>query len=301
MNSHRQPVRVADIAGFDTVIDARSPAEFALDHIPGAINCPVLSDEERVVVGTLYKQQGAFEARRVGGAMVAANLARHLQTQLADKLAECGLVQVLHNLPAGNWEAGERGIACLPDRVGEFQDGVGRAIEYATALGCRQVNCLAGIAPAGADAARLHDTLVENLRFAARELEQAGIGLLLEPCNTRDMPGFFVNRSDQGLRIMDAVGSANLRLQYDLYHMQRMEGELAATVERNLARIGHIQLADNPGRHEPGTGEINYPFLFDFLDRIGYDGWIGCEYRPRAGTRDGLGWIKPYLQERKAA
>ena len=223
------------------------------------------------------------------------------KAQLADKLAECGLVQVLHNLPAGNWEAGERGIACLPERVGEFRDGVGRAIEYATALGCRQVNCLAGIAPAGADAARLHDTLVENLRFAAGELERAGIGLLLEPCNTRDMPGFFVNRSDQGLKIIDAVGSANLRLQYDLYHMQRMEGELAATVERNLARIGHIQLADNPGRHEPGTGEINYPFLFDFIDRIGYDGWIGCEYKPRAATGDGLGWIKPYLQESKAA
>lgn len=214
------------------------------------------------------------------------------KAQLADALAGHGLTQVLHNLPAGDWGKGERGIACLPGRNGEFRDGVGRAIEYATALGCRQVNCLAGIAPEGVDAEQLTDTLVDNLKFAAGELGKAGIGLLLEPCNTRDIPGFFVNRSAQALRIMDAVGSDNLRLQYDIYHMQVMEGDLSHTIQRLLPRIGHMQLADNPGRNEPGTGEINYPFLFGFIDGLGYDGWIGCEYKPRAGTDQGLGWMK---------
>ena len=220
--------------------------------------------------------------------------------ELAAALRANGLVQVLHNLPAGRWEDGERGIACHPGRVAEFRAGVGLAIGYAQALGCPQLNCLAGRVPGDASAADGRRTLVDNLRFAARELERAGIRLLLEPCNTRDMPGFFVNRSDQGLRIMDAVGSSNLRLQYDLYHMQRMEGELAATVERNLARIGHIQLADNPGRHEPGTGEINYPFLFDFLDRIGYDGWATMECNLSGPAELVLPAAARFLRERMA-
>ena len=214
---------------------------------------------------------------------------------LAERLQANGLTQVLHNLPAGDWAKGERGIACLPDRVGEFQDGVGKAIEYAQALQCTQLNCLAGIAPKEIDPARLHDTLVRNLQFAAVELKRAGIRLLIEPCNTRDIPGFFLNRSQQALDIIEAVGSDNLFLQYDIYHMQIMEGNLAPTIERNLDRIRHLQLADNPGRNEPGTGEINYPFLFEFIDRIGYSGWIGCEYKPAKGTVQGLGWIKPYL------
>jgi len=217
---------------------------------------------------------------------------------LAERLEAHGLVQALHNLPAGDWGAGERGIACLPDRVGEFQDGVGRAIDFATALGCKQLNCLAGIAPEGVDPDRLRATLIDNLRFAAEALARAGIRLLMEPINTRDIPGFFVHGTRQALAIMDAVGSDNLRLQYDVYHMQIMEGDLARTVEENLARIAHIQIADNPGRHEPGSGEINYPFLFGFLDRIGYDGWIGCEYVPAAGTEAGLGWFAPYAATR---
>ena len=215
--------------------------------------------------------------------------------ELAERLQQHGLTQVLHNLPAGDWGAGERGIACLPDRVGEFQDGVGTAIEYAQALGCKQINCLAGISPAGVDTEAVHAAFVSNLKFAADKLKAAGIRLLIEPINTRDIPGFFLCHTQQGLDILDEVGSDNLALQYDIYHMQIMEGDLAPTIERNLARIGHMQLADNPGRHEPGTGEINYPFLFEFIDKLGYSGWIGCEYKPAAKTEDGLDWIKPYL------
>ncbi len=198
---------------------------------------------------------------------------------------------MLHNLPAGNWEAGERGIACHPDRVGEFQEGVGRAIEYATTLGCRQLNCLAGVAPAGVSADELRSTFIDNLRFASAKLKAARIRLLIEPINTYDIPGFHLSRTAQAIDIIDAVGSDNLFVQYDIYHAQRMEGELANTIASHLARIAHMQLADNPGRNEPGTGEINYAWLFRHIDKLGYDGWIGCEYKPAAGTVEGLGWI----------
>jgi hydroxypyruvate isomerase len=214
--------------------------------------------------------------------------------ELKERLQRHGLVQVLHNLPAGDWAWGERGIACLPDRVDEFRSGVARAIEYATALGCKQVNCLAGIAPADVPAADVRRTFVENLRHVAPELAKAGIRLLIEPVNTRDIPGFYLNKSAQAVEIIEEVGSDNLRLQYDFYHTQIMEGDLVATFRRLKDRIAHVQLADNPGRNEPGTGEIDYPFLFDFLDREGYAGWIGCEYKPRAGTSEGLGWFRPY-------
>lgn len=213
---------------------------------------------------------------------------------LAAELARHGLVQVLHNLPAGNWEAGERGIACHPERVAEFREGVARAIDYATALGCTQVNCLAGIAPAGVSAAALRETFVANLRFAAAQLQEAGIRLLIEPINTFDIPGFYLNRTAQAAEILDEVGSDNLFIQYDIYHAQRMEGELAATVARHLPRIAHIQLADNPGRHEPGSGEIHYPWLLRHIDGLGYPGWIGCEYKPATTTTEGLGWLQAY-------
>ena len=220
---------------------------------------------------------------------------------LAAKLKEQGLTQVLHNLPAGDWAAGERGIAILPDRVEEFRAGVDKAVAYATTLGCPQVNCLAGIAPEGADPAELEATFVANLKFAAEKLEAAGIRLLIEPINTRDIPGFFLNRIRQALEIMEKVGSANLFLQYDIYHMQIMEGDLAPTLSAQLDRIAHIQLADTPGRHEPGSGEINYPFLFAHLDNLGYDGWIGCEYKPAAGTEAGLGWFRSAKAQTAAA
>jgi hydroxypyruvate isomerase len=216
-------------------------------------------------------------------------------SELAGRLHEHGLTQVLHNLPAGDWAKGERGIACIPGREGEFREGVDRAIEYATALRCPQLNCLAGIAPADADPDRVRETLVANLRFAAAKLKAADIRLLIEPCNTRDIPGFYLHRSAQALGIIEAVGSDNLFLQYDIYHMQIMEGDLARTIERALPQIRHLQLADNPGRHEPGTGEIDYPFLFAFIDRLGYTAWIGCEYKPKTTTREGLGWLRSYL------
>ena len=209
---------------------------------------------------------------------------------LAERLARHKLAQVLHNLPAGDWAKGERGIACHPDRVSEFQDGVGKAIEYATALGCNRINCLAGIAPPGADPAKVRATFVSNLRFAADKLGAAGIRLLIEPINTFDIPGFFLTSTQQALDVIRDVGSSNLYLQYDIYHMQRMEGELASTIKAHLSQIAHVQLADNPGRNEPGTGEINYRFLFGFLDAIGYDGWIGCEYKPKGNTVEGLSW-----------
>lgn len=209
---------------------------------------------------------------------------------LRARLDDNGLALVLHNLPPGDWSRGERGIGCHPDRVAEFRAGVERAIDYAAALGCRQVNCLAGIASAGVPDGRLRETLVENLRFAAERTTSAGIRLLIEPINVHDIPGFYLNRSRQALELIAEVGSDNLYLQYDIYHMQRMEGELAATIKASLPKIAHIQLADNPGRNEPGTGEINYRFLFGWLDAIGYPGWIGCEYRPRTTTGDGLGW-----------
>jgi hydroxypyruvate isomerase len=214
--------------------------------------------------------------------------------QLAEALHDHGLTQVLHNLPAGDWAAGERGIACHPERVGEFQDSVGKAIEYATTLGCKQLNCLAGICP-DAPPERQRAALVANLKFAAMKLREAGIKLLIEPINTRDMPGFYLTRSAQALEIIREVGSDNLFLQYDIYHMQVMEGDLANTIEANLALIPHMQLADNPGRNEPGTGEINYPFLFQHIDHIGYAGWIGCEYKPRGSTEQGLPWLRPYV------
>lgn len=212
--------------------------------------------------------------------------------EIKELLMKNHLQLVLHNLPAGDWDAGERGIACLPDRIEEFREGVGKAIEYANILGVSQLNCLAGKAPVGVSIESLHETFVNNLCFAASELKKANIRLLIEPINTFDIPGFFLSKTKQAVQILDEVGSDNAYVQYDIYHAQRMEGELCNTIEQYLTRIGHIQLADNPGRNEPGTGEINYAHLFKFLDRIGYKGWIGCEYKPAASTEAGLSWIK---------
>lgn len=215
--------------------------------------------------------------------------------EIKQKLAQNNLQLVLHNLPAGDWDAGERGIACLPDRVAEFEAGVAKAIDYAKVLGVSQLNCLAGKIPAGVDVALLRNTFVSNLRYAANKLKKENIKLLIEPINTFDIPGFYLSKTQQALDILNEVGSDNLFIQYDIYHAQRMEGELSKTIETNLAKIAHIQLADNPGRNEPGTGEINYAYLFHFIDRIGYKGWIGCEYKPASNTEAGLGWIKELI------
>jgi hydroxypyruvate isomerase len=210
--------------------------------------------------------------------------------EIKARLQGNGLKLVLHNLPAGDWDAGERGIACLPDRVDEFRAGVARAVEVGTALGVPQLNCLAGKAPIGAADATLRKTFVENLKYAAGELKKAGLRLLIEPINSFDIPGFYLNRTAQALSILDEVGADNAFVQYDIYHAQRMEGEIAATLAKHLGRIGHIQIADNPGRNEPGTGELNYAFLFAHLDKIGYAGHVGCEYKPASTTEAGLGW-----------
>jgi hydroxypyruvate isomerase len=221
--------------------------------------------------------------------------------ELKQELAENNLVQVLHNLPAGNWASGERGIAVLPDRIDEFRRGVVMAIDYATALGCKQVNCLAGIAPAGLNDDVLRSTFVHNLRLAAQELAKYDIRLLIEPINTYDIPGFYLNTVEQAASIIEEVGSDNLFIQYDLYHQQRTRGELVATYERHKELIAHVQLADNPGRNEPGTGEINYPVVFKALDQAGYDGWIGCEYKPKTETQRGLAWLNEASTTQKHA
>jgi hydroxypyruvate isomerase len=212
--------------------------------------------------------------------------------EIKQKLVQNNLQLVLHNLPAGDWDAGERGIACLPDRIEEFTAGVAKAIEYAKVLDVHQINCLAGKAPSEVAPDLLNKTFVNNLRYASSELKKVNIKLLIEPINTFDIPGFYLSKTQQALDILNEVDSDNLYIQYDIYHAQRMEGELCKTLETNLSKIAHIQLADNPGRNEPGTGEINYAHLFKFIDSIGYQGWIGCEYKPAASTEAGLGWIK---------
>ena len=212
--------------------------------------------------------------------------------EIKNKLEQNQLKLVLHNLPAGDWDAGDRGSACNPDRVEEFRAGVAKAIEYAKVLGVPQLNCLAGKMQPGISEQLLHDTFVENLQFAAAVLKKSQLKLLIEPINTFDIPGFFLSTTQQALDILSEVDADNLFVQYDIYHAQRMEGELSNTIEKNLSKIAHIQLADNPGRNEPGTGEINYPHLFKLLDRIGYQGWIGCEYKPATTTDAGLSWIQ---------
>lgn len=215
--------------------------------------------------------------------------------QLGEIARRAGVEVVLINIPAGDPEKGDRGIGCLPGRVAEFREGVGKALEYAKSLGCRQMNCLAGIKPRDVDQSALRDAYVSNLRYAAGELAQAEMTLLVEPISTQAVPGFYLNRSADALAIIDEVGADNLKLQYDLYHMRIMGDDLAATIATNLERIGHMQLADVPGRHEPGTGEIEFPALFDLVDRLGYRGWIGAEYLPSGSTGDSLAWAKEYL------
>jgi hydroxypyruvate isomerase len=217
-----------------------------------------------------------------------------------ERLVSNRLTMVLHNLPAGDWAAGDRGIACNPARVAEFRAGVAKGIEYATTLGVPQLNCLAGKPGEGTGEAQARATFVANLRYAAAQLKAAGLKLLIEPINNFDVPGFWLNRTELAVSVLDEVGADNAFVQYDIYHAQRYEGELAATISKHLARIGHIQVADNPGRNEPGTGEINYNFLFQHLDRIGYRGHIGCEYRPAGNTEAGLGWLEQARRQLRA-
>ncbi len=214
--------------------------------------------------------------------------------ELAVRLQEAGLSQVLFNAPPGDFETGERGIAALPGREAEFRTGFARALDYAEALQCPRLHVMAGLAPAGADRAQLHDTYCSNLAWAAGQAHAAGRTVLIEPINGRDIPGYFLQRQDQAHGIVQAVGGAGLAVQMDLYHCQIVEGDLETKLRHYLptGRVGHIQIAGVPARHEPDTGEINHPHLFQVLDALGYGGWVGCEYRPAAGTSAGLDWLR---------
>ncbi|MGE0392213.1 MAG: hydroxypyruvate isomerase family protein [Vicinamibacterales bacterium] len=223
----------------------------------------------------------------------------HPIEHITHALRGAGVGLVLHNMPAGDWAAGERGIACHPGRVGEFRSGVGRAVRYATGLRCPNVNVLAGLVPAGVSDGEARATFVENLRYAAGVTADAGLTLLIEPINGLDVPGFFLRRADEAVAIIREVGAPNLRLQLDLYHTAREGDDLVGTIERVGSCIGHVQIADVPGRHEPGTGRLDFAAAFAALDRAGYAGWVGCEYNPLGATVDGLGWRSAWMTQRR--
>ncbi len=222
----------------------------------------------------------------------------HAPLEIKARLDANGLSAVLFNTPPGDSEGGERGTACIPGREAEFRSGVLRAVEYAQALGVASVHVMAGLAPPGIASEILRCTYLDNLRFAAAQLAAVGARALIEPINRFDMPSYFLHGTAEAIAVIEEVAAPNLLLQYDLYHAQRSEGELAATMTRHLDRIGHMQIADNPGRHEPGSGEINFPFLFAHIDRLGYAGHVGCEYRPLGGTEAGLAWFHAAMQAR---
>ncbi|WOB09256.1 2-oxo-tetronate isomerase [Piscinibacter gummiphilus] len=218
----------------------------------------------------------------------------HTPALLAEHLREHGLQQALFNAPPGDWAAGDRGIACVPGREAEFRRAIEQALEYAAALQCPRVHVLAGLLPAGAERAPLQALYVRNLAWAAQRAADAGVNLLIEPINRRDMPGYFLNRQDHAHAIVDEVGAPNLQVQMDLYHCQIVEGDLSAKLRQYLptGRVGHLQVAGVPDRGEPDAGEVNYAYLFELIDALGYTGHVGCEYRPRAGTTAGLGWLR---------
>ena len=215
--------------------------------------------------------------------------------QIKEKLDQNALTQVLFDFPAGDWDAGERGIGALPDRVGEFQDGVGTAVEYARVLECERLTVLAGKANSSKTDVTMQQTLINNLKFASNAVADTNTTILLEAINTIDIPGYYVSHTDQSRAAVEAAEADNVKVQYDVYHMQIMEGDVTRAIDSNLDVIGHFQIADNPGRHEPGTGEINYDFLLPHIDSNRYEGWVGCEYIPSGDTSSGLGWAARYL------
>ncbi len=249
-------------------------------------------------VSTLFKELPFLErfaaARRAGFGAVEYQTAYELAAgEIARAARDAGVQVVLHNLPRG--DAGEAGTACLPGREASFREDLERAMDYAREAGCASLHCLAGIVPAGADPSALHAAYVANLRYAAQRLRRARMRLLIEPISERTAANYFLRASAQAARVQDEVAADNLFIQYDFFHMQLLEGNLSATVERLLARIGHMQLADVPGRHQPGTGEINFEFLLAHVDRLGYAGWVGCEYNPAGDTVESLKWARRYL------
>ena len=250
-------------------------------------------------LGFLFQEVGFFDrfdaAARVGFRGVEHGSPYEAPPEdIAARLQACGLEQVLCNLPPGDPARGERGVAALPGREEVFAECVERALTYGRALSCRCLHAMAGTPPAGVSRQDCEAVYVRNLRWAAGALKPHGIRLLIEPLNTRDNPGYFLTTTAQARQIIERVGSDNLFLQMDLYHCQVMRGDLAEEIKAHLPLIGHFQIAGNPGRHEPSIGEINYPYLFDLIDDLGYTGWVGCEYRPRADTVAGLGWGRAY-------
>jgi 2-dehydrotetronate isomerase len=225
----------------------------------------------------------------------------HAPEEIASRLQGCGLQNVLFNMPPGDWAAGERGIASLPGREAEFREGVGKALQYAGALGTPRLHVMAGLLPGGADRARHRAVFIDNLRYACAEAAKQGITILVEPINTRDIPGYFLNTQADAHALREEVGAENLKVQMDFYHVQIMEGDIAMKVRQYLPHIGHIQIAGVPERNEPDTGEVNYAYLFQLLDTLGYQGWLGCEYRPARSTLEGLVWMEPYATSNTAA
>ena len=251
-------------------------------------------------LSTLFKERPFLErfaaARRAGFRAVEYQFPYDIPAEdLSAAVRDAAVEVVLHNAPRGDAGRGEAGIACLPGREREFRDNLERALDYARAAGCRRLHCLAGVAPAGAQPAALRATYVDNLKFAARRLQRENLALLIEPVSEHTARGYFLRSSHQAVEILDEVAADNACLQYDLFHMHTMEGDLARTIERLLPRIGHMQLADAPGRNEPGSGEIDFDFLLGHIDRLGYSGWVGCEYNPKGDTVEGLKWAQRYL------
>lgn len=220
----------------------------------------------------------------------------HQVEDIKRALTQNDLELILFNMPPGNFEAGDRGMACIPARILEFQQSVEKAVDYAATLNCKKLHCMAGLEPANASIDEAEKAFVKNLRFAADLCKKHDIEVLIEPINTRDMPGYYLNHSEQAIKLLSLIDRPNVSLQYDIYHMQIMEGDLIPSIERLLPHIKHMQLADTPGRHEPGTGEINYSVVLNAIDNLGYKEWIGCEYRPQIDTISSLNWIKPYLR-----
>lgn len=216
------------------------------------------------------------------------------------RLEDFGLTQALFNAPPGDWGKGERGIASLPGRESEFRSGFQKALEYAAVLGNDRIHVMAGLLPSEDLRQTHHAVYLENLSHAAQEAAKVGITVLIEPINTRDMPGFFLNRQDQGQAVCKEVGADNLKVQFDFYHCQIVEGDVTSKLRRDFAGIGHIQIAGVPDRHEPNMGEVNYPWLFEEIDRLGYTGWIGCEYRPKGDTSEGLQWLRDWKARKPA-
>ena len=214
--------------------------------------------------------------------------------EIREQLSNEGLTQVLFNMPPGDWANGERGMASLPGRQAEFRETVKKALDYATALECRQIHCMAGIMPAGLSMITATAVYAANLAWAAEQAKPAGVKLVIEPINHRDMPGYFLNTQAQGAAIVDAIGRDRLGLQFDVYHVQITEGDITKRMEQVMPVIAHMQIADVPARNEPGTGEIGWRYVFSRMDELGYQGWVGCEYRPAGETVAGLGWREQF-------